>query len=76
MRRFSALVNQEKSEVHRSLQMVAFGQMNPFDYKVKCDEFTGVKLACFHETSSKNAKALMFFLPDHGVSAKNFGSSF
>jgi hypothetical protein len=76
-RSFSSLVNQQpKSEVHRSMQLTAFSQLNPFDYKVKCEEFTGLKLACFHETSTKNAKALLFFLPDHGVSAKSFGSSF
>jgi len=50
--------------------------MNPFDYKVKDEEFKGLKLACFHESSNKNAKALVFFLPDFGLSAKNYGSMF
>ena len=76
MRKFSTLANQAKSEIHRPMQLASFAETNPFDYKVKCEEFTGVKLACFYETSSKNAKALLFFLPDHGLSGKSFGSSF
>ena len=55
--------------------MVKFSELNPFDYKVKDEEFEGVKLATFHESSNKNAKALAFFLPDFGVSAKNFGAT-
>lgn len=60
----------------RSHQLTPFSKLNPFDYKVKDEEFKGLKLACYHESSTKNAKALFFFLPDHGYSAKNFGSLF
>lgn len=56
--------------------MTAFSQVNPFDYKVKDEEFTGLKLTCYHESSTKNANALVFFLPDFGISAKNFGHVF
>ena len=65
-----------KSELHRSMQMVPFTESEPFEYKVKCEEFSGLKLAVYHEKSNKNAKALCFFLHDFGVSAKNFGSLF
>jgi hypothetical protein len=56
--------------------MVPFTESEPFEYKVKCEEFSGLKLAVYHEKSNKNAKALCFFLHDFGVSAKNFGSLF
>ena len=72
-RLYSSLSKTQTAEVHRSQQMVPFSELNPFDYKVKCEEFEGVKLATYHQSSNKNAKALCFFLHDFGVSAKNFG---
>jgi len=77
MRTLTNLVKETpKSELYRSMQMVPFTESEPFEYKVKCEEFSGLKLAVYHEKSNKNAKALCFFLHDFGVSAKNFGSLF
>jgi pimeloyl-ACP methyl ester carboxylesterase len=50
--------------------------MNPFDYKVKDDECEAFKLACYHNTSAKNPKAILYFLPDFGLSANNYGAFF
>ena len=76
-RAFSNLVRDSaKSELHRSAVMTPFSQVEPFQLKVNADEYKHFKLAVYHEASKKNAKALMFFLPDFGVSAKNFGSLF
>jgi pimeloyl-ACP methyl ester carboxylesterase len=70
------LQSQAKGSLHRSSQLTPFSQLNPFIYKVKDEAFKGFKLSVFHETSTKNAKALVFFLPDYAFTAKNFGSLF
>ena len=67
---------QADNSLHQSSQLTAFTQINPFSYKVKDEAFKGLKLQVFHEASTKNAKILVFFLPDFGLTAKNFGSLF
>ena len=56
--------------------MTRFKNENPFDYKVRDEEYKGFKLACFEEPTTKNPKALIFFLPDFGVTASSFGNFF
>ena len=54
----------------------SFPEVDPFDYKVADEEFEGLKLGSYCQSTNKNTKALIFFLPDFGVTAKSFGCFF
>jgi len=56
--------------------MTPFSLEDPWEYKVKDEEYKGLKLGCYHQTSGKNARALIFFIPDFAVTARSFGNFF
>ena len=49
---------------------------SPFELKVRDEVDKFFKLGCYHLSSLKNPKAIIFFVPDFAVSAKNFGVFF
>ena len=56
--------------------MTPFTVENPFEYNAKDEQYKGFRLGVYHEPSARNAKAVMFFVPDFGVTCRSFGSFF
>lgn len=56
--------------------MAPFPVEDPWEFKVRDNQYKGFKLGSFHMPSERNVRALLFFLPDFGVTARSFGSFF
>ena len=73
---FSDLTRQDLGGVDRSTKMTPFLVEDPWEYNVRDEEYKEFKLGSYHHKSGKNAKALIFFIPDFAVTARSFGSFF
>ena len=56
--------------------MTQFKEIEGFEYKVADDVVEGLRLGSYCISVEKNAKAIIFFLPDFGVTANSFGCFF